>query len=201
MTDSVRVFLALDLSDEARWMLTELSRRLASAIPEGARRLPPENLHLTLKFLGHLPETDLPRLLHALVPRLAKLEPFEVQIGGLGAYPNGRAARVVWVGTVEGAAPLARLARQCESAAARVGVKREHRPYQGHLTLARLRRPARVVLERVGDVGRATVPVREVVLYRSDLSPSGPHYTPLARLPLGQVCEPEIDLSFTHPSG
>ncbi len=201
MSDPVRAFLAVDLSDAARALVGRITERLAHVLPEGARIVAPENLHLTLKFLGEIPETDLPRLLRAALPRTVKIEPFEIEIGGLGTFPSARAARVVWVGVSEGAPQLARLARQLESAASRVGVARDHRPYRGHLTLARLRSPGRVQLDELGSTGNAVVPVREVVLYRSDLSPSGARYSPLARLPLGERSEAEIDLSLTHPPG
>jgi 2'-5' RNA ligase len=200
MSESVRAFLAVDLSDEAREMLTRVADRLGDALPPDVRVIPPENLHLTLKFLGNFPEAELPRLVRAVLPRVIKTKPFEIEIGGLGAFPSARAARVVWVGVMEGGAPLARLARQLESATSRVGVDRERRPYRGHLTLARLRTPARVHLDELGDTGHAPVPVREVVLYRSDLSSSGARYTALARFPLGEACEPEID-SLIHPPG
>lgn len=199
MSDTVRAFLAVELPDDVRSAVVRVADALRSVVAGRARWVPPENVHLTLKFLGNVPEEGLARLLRALVPRVARTQPFEVGLGGVGAFPNARAARVLWVGIADGAPELARLARQLDAASARAGVPRERRPYHGHLTLARLREPARVALERVDPPDPLRFAVDEVVLYRSDNDGDGPRYTPLARLPLGEGREPEI--AFTHPEG
>jgi 2'-5' RNA ligase len=192
--------LAIELSREARESVARAASVLQSVAPKSARFVSPENVHLTIKFLGQLPEEVAPRLLRGLLPRLATTEPFEVEIGGFGAFPRARAARVLWVGVTDGGAPLARLARRIEAAAARVGFDRERRPYRGHLTLARLREPASIPIDRLEAPSPVRFPVREVVLFRSDLSPSGARYSPVARLPLGEG-EVDLDLVSAHPKG
>lgn len=200
MSESFRAFLAIELSREARETIARAASVLQSVAPNGARFVPPENVHLTIKFLGQLPEEVAPRLLRAVLSRLATTEPFEVEVGGLGAFPKARAARVLWVGITDGGAPLARLARRVEAAAARVGIARERRPYRGHLTLARLREPAPIPIDRLEAPPPVRFAVREVVLFRSDLSSSGARHSPVARLPLGKG-EVDLDLVSTHPQG
>jgi 2'-5' RNA ligase len=78
-------------------------------------------------------------------------------------------------------------------------VARERRPFQGHLTVARLREPGRVPIARVAGPDRVAVEVREVVLFRSDLRREGARYVPIARLPLGEACEAQVE--FLHPEG
>jgi 2'-5' RNA ligase len=199
VSDTVRAFLAVELPGDVRSAVVRVADTLRRVVPGRARWVPSENVHLTLKFLGNVPEEGLMRLLRALVPRVAKTQPFEVALGGVGAFPNARAARVLWVGIADGASELARLARHLDAATARAGVPRERRPYHGHLTLARLREPARVPVERVDPPDPLRFTVEEVVLFRSDNEDGGPRYTLLARLPLGEARDPEI--AFTHPEG
>ena len=201
MSERVRAFFALELTRQAREAIVSGTEALRGVCPQATRWVSTENLHLTLKFLGHLPEQTLPRLCRAVVPRLARTESFELELSGLGAFPSARSARVLWVGVTDGGAEIARLARGLESAAARVGVPRERRPYRGHLTVGRLSEPARVPVERVAAPPPLRVPVREVVLYRSDLSREGARYSPLVRLALGEASELDLESVFTHPEG
>jgi 2'-5' RNA ligase len=202
VSEPIRAFLAIELSDEARRVLAAAASELGSVAPRDARFVPIENLHLTLKFLGHLPEEAFPRLLHGLVPRLVKAEPFEVELCGFGAFPSARSARVLWVGVTDGARSLARLARRLDAAAARVGVERERRPFRAHLTVARLRQPAAVPIERVEAPAPVRFPAEEVVLFQSHLSNSGARYSPMARLPLGKrAAEADIERLSIHPEG
>jgi 2'-5' RNA ligase len=200
LSELFRAFLAIELAREARETLALAASELRSVAPKGTRFVPPEDVHLTIKFLGQLSEEVTPQLLRGVLPRLATTEPFEVEVGGFGAFPNARAARVLWLGITDGGVPLARLARRIEAAAARVGIARERRPYRGHLTLARLRQPATVPIDRIEAPPPVRFPVREVILFRSDLSPSGARYSPVARLPIGEG-EVDLDVVSAHPKG
>jgi 2'-5' RNA ligase len=202
VSEPVRAFVAIELTDEARSMLVQAESVLESVAPGKTRFVPPENLHLSLKFLGDLPQEAIPRLVRALSPRVGKSEPFDVELGGFGAFPNARAARVVWIGVTDGGAPLARLARHVEAAAGRVGVARERRPFRGHLTLARLGQPGPIPIERLETPAPVRIPVREIVLFQSDLSPAGARYSALTRLPLGKGgAEADVEHFTVHPEG
>jgi len=183
VSDHLRAFLAISLPDEARARVAEGAERLHAAAP-GARWVPPENLHLTLKFLGEICEDDVPRLVERTSAKLAREAPFEVAFAGFGAFPNAREARVLWLGAARGAGALAKLARKLDAAARAIGAERERRPFAAHLTLARLREPARVEIERIPSPEDVAFTVEEVVLYESRPSPGGPRYVPLAHLPL-----------------
>ena len=182
---TVRAFFAVELPEAVRAEAANVARALRDEVGAGLRLTPVENLHLTLKFLGDVAQDVLPRLLARAAVRLAPERPFEVTLAGLGAFPNARAARVVWIGAGAGAAPLAKLARKLEAAGKGVGAPRERRPFHAHLTLARLREPRRVPIERLPGPDSGGFSVEEVVLYESRLSSSGASYSPLARLPLG----------------
>ena len=142
--------------------------------------------HVTLQFLGPVPKLAL--VVDALAEAVAGLEPFRFQLGGSGAFPNPRRARVIWIGARDGAGPMAGVATAVTGALAPVGYEAEARPFRSHLTVARLRHPGDVgpALAALGDapVGEAWT-VEEILLYQSRLSPSGSQYSVLAALPLG----------------
>jgi 2'-5' RNA ligase len=193
--DAVRAFFAAELSPEAREQAAKAIESLRALLGDDVRWLQPEKMHLTLKFLGDVGSDRLPNLAQRVAGNLVGESPFQVELAGLGAFPSTRAARVVWLGVSAGAAPLARLARKADAAAARLGVRRERRPYRAHLTLGRLRRPGRVPLERVAPPDPVSFPVSEVVLFESRLSSTGSTYVPLVRLPLGTDAATDIDFA------
>ena len=186
--DTVRAFFAVDLPPELQEWLAQASRSLRRVAPEGVRWVPDTHVHLTLKFLGDVPTDRLPKLIAGAQARLGGIQRFEIRFGGFGAFPNARAARILWLGVVEGAGALARVARKLESAASKVDIPRERRRFSPHLTLGRLRRPAHVPIERIELPEEFTLSlplsVEDVVLYESRLSSAGSEYLPLARLPL-----------------
>jgi len=185
VSDALRAFFAVDLSTEARAHASVSVDCLKAVARHGVRWLSPESLHLTLKFLGEIREEDVPRLIQRAQAKLSSERPFEVALAGFGAYPNAREARMLWQGLGKGAGALAKLARKLDSAARAIGAPREHRPFEAHLTLGRLRDPLRIELERAAAPESVAWTVSEVVLYESRLSQTGARYVPLARLPLG----------------
>jgi 2'-5' RNA ligase len=183
---TLRCFLAIELEAAVREAIARSAAPLARELA-GARVTPADNLHLTLKFMGELAQSAVEQLAEQAAARLAREPRFEVTLAGLGAFPNARAARVVWLGVSHGGGALARLARKLDAAAARFGVPKEKRPYQAHLTLARLREPAPISLERMVAPEPIPIAVERVTLFESRLAASGARHIPLARLPLG--CE------------
>jgi 2'-5' RNA ligase len=185
MSDQLRVFFAAALSPEARACAAEAVERMRAAAPSGVRWVPAGNQHLTLKFLGEIHEGHVDRLAERAAAKVASSEPFEVSLAGFGAFPSAREARVLWLGIAKGASALAKLARKLDAAARVAGAERERRPFAAHLTLGRLREPARIELERLVPPDSVAWTVSEVVLYESRLAPGGARYVPLAHLPLG----------------
>jgi 2'-5' RNA ligase len=186
---ALRLFLALDLPEAHRAEIGRRAVRLEGSLP-AARWVPPENLHLTLVFLGATEESAVPCLTEALAPAFAAAGgPLELRVSGAGTFPPARPARVAWVG-IDGGDPLLDLQRRVAEAAAGCPVlEPERRPFHPHVTLARPRRPwnrrASEDLVRAfeGGVG-GPFPVIEGVLYRSELSPRGARYTAVERFPL-----------------
>jgi RNA 2',3'-cyclic 3'-phosphodiesterase len=193
VSDQLRAFLAVSLSNEARACAAQAIETLAPAVPAGVRWVPPENMHLTLKFLGDIPEDRVDALVARANAKLASVLPFELSLAGFGAFPNAREARVLWLGIAQGSAALAKLARKLDGAARVAGAERERRPFSAHLTLGRLREPARVEIERLSAPTAPPWTVSEVLLYESRLAPDGARYVPLAHLALGAELDPSAN--------
>ena len=142
--------------------------------------------HFTLVFLGAVARLE--PVKDAVREAAAGSPPFSLQVGGAGAFPNDRRARVVWLGAEEGAGGLIALNGALGKAFEALGYPREERAYHPHLTVARVKVPGPVLplLEAIGagPVGPAWT-VADVVLYESRAAPSGATYTVLGRFPLG----------------
>jgi 2'-5' RNA ligase len=136
----IRLFAALPIPPEIAEGLT----RRQAGLP-GARWSQPDNLHLTLRFFGELPETTAADLDDALATIGAAA--FDIELAGVGAFGEAEDVRSVWAGVVE-SMPLTQLAKRCETAARRCGLKAEARAFRPHVTLAYLKRaPAHKVAD------------------------------------------------------
>lgn len=179
----MRLFVAIDLTEEVRTALAELLRRLR-ATTELVRWVKPASLHVTLKFIGETPEENL----EPIAERLATVEtssPVELRFGRVGFFPHERQPRVFWVG-IAATPNLAELVAQVETELAGLGISPEKRPLRPHLTLGRFRTPrrdprlAQVVLD-LADRELARQTVREFFLFQSRLSREGAEYSKLKR--------------------
>ncbi|MFO8034289.1 MAG: RNA 2',3'-cyclic phosphodiesterase [Candidatus Bipolaricaulota bacterium] len=180
----MRLFFCVELPEDVRRLLTERSRELRRKLGT-AKWVTPENMHITLRFLGELGE-DTAREIQDMAAELAKeAEPFQVELETLGAFPRAERARVLWVGPAARHERFARLAHGLEEAVQAAGLPPERREASPHVTLARFRSPRNVaqVIAPLPE-GPLAVPVEELVLMSSVLGPQGPTYSPVARLPL-----------------
>ena len=184
----MRAFVAVFPPLEVREALAGAARELRVA--GEVRWIRPDNLHLTLKFLGDVAEDDLPRIAGVLDPLRLRHEPFEARLSGFGGFPSARRARIVWAGIGAGTEPLRALALDVETFLEPLGFEREDRAYVPHLTLGRARgRPV-----TLGDVetnveipsGIGGFRVRNVELVESVLGGGGAAYTTLATYPLSE---------------
>jgi len=134
----IRVFIAVSLPGELKAEIGEISSSLSVQIP-GVRWVPPENLHLTLKFLGDVEETIIPNIqdiLNRITPRYL---PIICKFTGLGVFPSPRRPKVIWLGVTEGSDQLSGLANDLSGEFTRLGFKSENRGYTPHLTLGRIK--------------------------------------------------------------
>lgn len=148
----------------------------------------PENLHVTVAFLGTVADEAAEPLGAALSRAAAGLKPFDSVLEGAGGFPNARRPRVVWVG-LRPPEPLAQLAGRVKAELDAAGHPGDDKPFRAHVTLARARSPrgsetvARLLQEHA-DAPMGALPVRDIRLYRSTLGPHGPTYEPIVTVPL-----------------
>jgi len=197
----MRLFIAVNLpSDERDRLQREAGVLRAARLP--VRWVSADALHLTLKFLGEVADARVPEIEQAMTRVAGELPPFELELRGLGAFPNLRTPRVVWVG-VHAPPELARLAGGVEDAMAGLGYPHEDRPFSPHLTLGRADRDARaddfrpLAALAAEFTFRAEVAARSVDLMRSHLSSRGARYERMLAAPLAGASGNDPDRGYT----
>lgn len=188
----LRAFIALETPAGIQSAIAHSTAALKKALPKTlVRWVAPQNVHLTLKFLGDVSPATLEQLAETLMGETASHGMFSMSVGGLGAFPDAHRARVIWIG-LEAPPAMETLRRGVEAAAAQLGYRPEERVFSPHLTIGRVGQNAsapdlqhiRNVLEasKVGKLG--TLRVEAVHIFKSDLQPGGAVYTHLYTLPL-----------------
>lgn len=184
----MRAFIAVNPGPEVQTRLHDALGAVRDlSLP--VRWVPPENIHVTLKFLGDVPDDRAPELASETEGAVTGFEPFEVLATGFGAFPSLARPRVLWVGIDDGTT-LTRLQAEVERAMARLGFEPEDRDFHPHLTVGRTRRkPSGSSLKRLGEtVERLDLSesfrVESVDLMRSELRPDGARYDVAHSVPL-----------------
>jgi 2'-5' RNA ligase len=186
MKPTLRTFVAVEIAEPVRRAAAKMVDQLRSASAD-VTWVAPHNMHLTVKFLGDVGTEKIPQVCETVARAVAGVEPFDLEIRGLGAFPNAARPRTIWLGLGSGQQALAALAERIESALEKLGFAREDRAFHGHLTLGRVRRPSPALaavsqlLKDSADAEFGHTPIHEVVVFSSQLSPAGPTYEALAR--------------------
>jgi len=184
----MRCFVAVELSPALREPLLRLLRDLPRL--SEVRWCTEDQLHVTLKFLGEVADVQLPAVSEVLKSAAVAVEPFSIQLGGLGGFPSPRSPRVVWCGLADPTRGCARWVERADPRLGELGFPREERAFTPHITLGRSKsRGGSAALGRVLE-GAMTPPavemqVTDVVLFESRLGPQGAQYYPLMKVPLG----------------
>ncbi len=182
-----RIFLAIDLpkdlikaveKEQLKWMETGA----------GVKWVSPNQIHLTLKFIGEIAEARLKQLIEATEQICKQIQSFPLSLEGTGAFPSPKRPKVFWLGVAGDLDMLHSLQESIESGLEKVGFPRENRKFSPHITIARTKREKRLT-ELLRQMVASQLPstnfdVKEVVIYQSILGPEGPKYIPLARCPL-----------------
>ena len=181
----IRSFIAMDFPDEILAQLEKTAIALKKRLPNfPVRWVPTNNIHLTIRFLGNVSKSNIEILKNILENQAKNFEPFEVSVGGLGAFPSKHKPKVLWVG-LETNDDMIELKNNIDAEVARLGYAREKRGFSPHLTLGRISRNANLneIIE-IGDIISKTkvgflgaTRINQIHLYQSILKPSGAVYS------------------------
>ena len=188
----IRAFIAVELPAELKSELAELEGQLKKNSPLVVKWVDPNNIHITLKFLGEISEDSIEELMLAIEESTQGIQPFKLEVREVGAFPNLERAQVLWVGVKGELDKITKLQKRIESNTEQLGFPRESRGFSPHLTLGRVRDEARPnERQRLGKLLADTsfsalhnVDVNAVNLMKSQLTPTGPIYTCLGSVKL-----------------
>lgn len=135
----IRAFIAIELPDKVKNELSEILYKLKPGREKAVKWVNPNGIHLTLKFLGNIPEERIVDITHAIAKASSFTFPFNLELKGLGAFPNLKSPRVVWVGIGGDIPVIANLQRQIDQPLIPLGFPPEKRDFSPHLTLGRVR--------------------------------------------------------------
>lgn len=185
----MRLFVALNLKDDERKKLYKAAAPLRkSGMP--VRWVDPGSLHVTLKFLGEVRPQNVDAVMQAVAAVAAKAVPHDIKLGGFGAFPTIRRPRIIWAGA-EAKPELRSLKHDLEWELAALGFERELRAFQPHITLGRADDESeagnfRDLETLIGEIKyKSRIPVRQVELMSSKLTPEGAEYEVLGSAPVG----------------
>ncbi len=188
MEKEIRSFIAIELDEKVRERLKELQDQLRQ-LELDVKWVEPENIHMTLRFLGNLSPKKLKDVTEKLPEFIKDIPPFLVAVTCLGAFPSPQKAKVIWAGVQENNGELSRLAEQIETGLNACGIGKEDREFSPHITIGRTRS-----LKNISRLAETIPPyaispaleqgVTKVTLFQSTLTPQGPIYTALARIDL-----------------
>lgn len=192
MSGEIRAFLAIGLPCAVTASLARLIDQALDGGVDCIRPVKPENMHLTVRFFGSVSAPQVESLIAAVRRSARSIRPFTLTLGGVGAYPSDRNARVFWVGLDDGLAPLRAARGRVDDALAQAAFERAPRKFSPHVTIARVRdRASRIERRKAAESLLAAkldsalpIPVERISLMRSVLLPSGPEYSALAEIPL-----------------
>jgi len=190
MKNTIRTFVAVEIEHAIRTRTRQLVQTLSNS-PAKVKWVEPENLHLTLKFLGEVSHGLIADVCRKVEKAAAQVEPFTLEVCGLGAFPNPARPRVIWLGSRTGAEQMVLLYDRIEAALAELGFPRENRRFQVHLTIGRPRSGGQTLnhlgtlLKQHADFHAGQMSVEHVTVFGSTLTPNGPIYDVLGQAPLG----------------
>jgi 2'-5' RNA ligase len=178
-----RTFIAVDFPTQVIEKINGLQKTLYGSALSAIRWIKPENIHMTLKFLGEVELAKIQIIENYLNIIANEIQPFHINLDGIGAFPNWGHPRIIWI-SIEKSEPLLLLAKMIEENMRNLGFQKEIRPFSPHLTIGRIR--DNVFLEdlQILEIKCRTlsrienhIRITNIQLYKSDLYPLGPVYT------------------------
>jgi len=189
--NTVRSFIAINISAEIRNKLEEIQDDLKKTNVT-MQLVKPENIHITLKFLGNVPVEDIKDIQDAIEEDISEFTSFPVSFQNIGVFPNPQYPRIIWVGIEKGREELSLLNTKIENSISRFSLHQENRKFQPHLTIARVRshkNHKRLVntIEELKNIKAGEMLAEEIFLMKSVLKPQGAQYNTLKTFHLNHL--------------
>jgi RNA 2',3'-cyclic 3'-phosphodiesterase len=190
----MRTFIAIEIPSEIKSALAALQIKLRRAGAD-VSWTKPENLHLTLNFLGEVDERRIVEVEKACVLSADEFQPFTLSLKNAGVFPNERQPRVLWAGLSGDVGNVVELHRRLDERLAMIGFKRDEKKFHPHLTIGRLKSNKKIrellALAHAYQLPALSFVVSEIVLMKSELHPAGAEYTPIAKTGLPGPISPK----------
>lgn len=183
----MRTFIAIEVPSEIKSALATLHNELRRAGAD-VSWTKPENIHLTLKFLGEVDERRIGEVGNVCVDSAREFQPFTLSLGATGVFPNSRQPRVLWAGLSGEIEKALEMQRRLDDSLALIGFEREEKDWRPHLTIGRVKsnRKTRELLALMDahPLPALSFAVSEIVLMKSELHPAGARYNPMVKASL-----------------
>jgi 2'-5' RNA ligase len=184
----LRLFVAIELSERNRSRLAQVQESLRHQC-HGVKWIPSHQLHMTVKFLGDVPDAKVPEVSAALNRAAFSATVCTMELQGAGCFPPKGPARIVWTGAAEPTGALTKLVDAVESELSQIQFPRERRPFSPHITIGRVRNDdsdgrIRAAVDSA-SYKSTTQDVKKITLMSSVLSPKGPTYAAVSRARIG----------------
>lgn len=186
---TIRTFIAIKASQRVNNNVAKVVGRLA-AVCDQYRWVEPENLHVTLNFVGDVVDIEVPELCKLIKNAIEPLESFDMSLRGVSGFSSEKEPRVLWIGVDEGSENLKQLYQTLADVLHHWGVNKDRNEYIPHMTMGRVSRGGRwndellQLVHKLRNHDGGFCHVSEVVVYSSFMDPGGPTYTPMARIAL-----------------
>ena len=191
VSQTIRSFIAIELPAAVIALLDRVQQEL-KALGLKARWVRPQSIHLTLKFLGNIDCAVIDEIGRAMAEAAGEYAPFTLTVGGIGFFPGIRRPRVVWIGLGGATAVLLNLQGNLADRLAAVGFAKEKRSFKAHLTVGRIRQAVNPnildqAIQAYSVIGNLKFSADRIILFKSDLKPSGAVYSHLKQVELGKL--------------
>lgn len=183
---NIRAFLAVEPTEDVLQAVSRLQENLKKEIKGKISWTRPQGNHITLKFFGNIDQDDVKNICAIIKNQIASVPTLSLNVEKIGAFPDARRPRVLWLGTTGDIDKLAALQTQVERDFEGIGFPRENRPFHAHLTLGRIKIPQEITgikeaMDKYKDFAAGGFNCKELVLFQSKLTPQGAVYTKLEK--------------------
>ncbi len=189
----MRTFIAIELPQEIKDFLSHLQQELKSCGAD-VKWVQPENIHLTLKFLGDVGDEELNKIIEIIEEVAKEKSKFQIRVSSLGAFPKIDSPRVIWIGVDEGDKETKEIAELLEEKIAKLGIPKEDRPFSSHITIGRTKSNLNLhklaqELKNKSELGGGKIGFEavKITLFKSTLTPKGPVYEALKETTLNNT--------------